>query len=119
MWSLVYKRVSEWASTIPTLVSHARYNLLSASEQPHIIWEYLAEECAEGRVIGPLLLDSYPNVHVSPFGIIPKQIMGKYRLIVDLSSPHDRWGVAGYNVAPYQLPKCMGHTHCGCAVDRA
>ena len=67
----------------------AKYNLLSASEQPHIIREYLAEECAEGRVIGPLRLDSYPNVHISPFGIIPKKATGKYRLIVDLSSPHD------------------------------
>lgn len=55
----------------------------------HTIHEYLAEECAGGRVIGPLQLDSYPNIHISPFGIIPKKATGKYRLIVDLPSPHD------------------------------
>ena len=35
--------------------------------------------------MSPLPLENYPNVHISPFGIIPKKTMGKYRLIVDLS----------------------------------
>ena len=51
----------------------AKHNLLSASVQPQIIRDYLAEECSAGRVLGPLALANYPDVHVSPFGVIPKK----------------------------------------------
>ena len=41
-----------------------------------------------GRVLGPLQVGSIPGVQVSPFGVIPKgHSPGKWRLIVDLSSP--------------------------------
>ena len=73
----------------PGTCQWARRNLLSAMEHPQIIRDYLAGECAAGRVLGPLSLESYPRVHVSPFGIIPKKAAGKWRLIVDLSSPTD------------------------------
>ena len=33
---------------------------------------------------------SFPQVHTSRFGIIPKSTPGKWRLIVDLSSPEGR-----------------------------
>ena len=49
-----------------------------------VICDYLAEECAAGRVIGLLQPD---DVQVSPFGVIPKKTPGKWRLIVDLSAP--------------------------------
>ena len=41
-----------------------------------------------GRVLGPLQVGSIPGVQVSPFGVILKgHTPGKWRLIVDPSSP--------------------------------
>ena len=40
-----------------------------------------------GRVLGPFDRDQFPMVQVSPFGVIPKSEPGKWRLILDLSSP--------------------------------
>lgn len=65
----------------------SKRNLLSSLQQPQVIRDYLAEECAAGRVIGPLQPDDFPLVQVSPFGVIPKKTPGKWRLIVDLSAP--------------------------------
>ena len=62
-------------------------NMLSANEQQDVVSEYLAEECAEGRVMGPLDQSQFPFVHVSRFGVIPKGSSGKWRLIVDMSAP--------------------------------
>ena len=62
-------------------------NMLSAREKPEVIREYLAKECSEGRVFGPLDQSQFPFVHTSPFGVIPKGSSGKWRLIVDMSAP--------------------------------
>ena len=56
----------------------ARVNLPSAADNQEVVTAYLKEECAQGRVIRV----------VSPFCVIPKGQTGKWRLIVDLSSPH-------------------------------
>ena len=43
---------------------------------------------SRGRVAGPFNSPPLPNLHVSSFGVIPKRgQVGKWRLIVDLSSP--------------------------------
>lgn len=65
-------------------------NLASASEHAQVVCNYLAAECAAGRVIGPLAVSDFSEVHVSSFGVIPKETPGKWRLIVDLSSPEER-----------------------------
>ena len=65
----------------------ARSNMQTASQRPEVIREYLAEECSEGRVLGPLDPSLYPFVHTSRFGVIPKGSSGKWRLIVDMSAP--------------------------------
>ena len=70
----------------------ARRNLLSTSEHPQVVRDYLASECAAGRVMGPLPVEEFPQVQLSPFGVIPKKSPGKWRLITDLSSPE------GYSV---------------------
>ena len=49
--------------------------------------EYLLAECYEGRVLGPLGPSGFPHVHTSRIGVIPKSTPGKWRLIVDMSSP--------------------------------
>ena len=38
--------------------------------------EYLANEVSLGRVAGPFSVSSYPNLHVSSFGVIPKRGQG-------------------------------------------
>ena len=68
-------------------ISSSVRNMPSTREHPRNITEYLAEECSLGRVIGPLDPNQFPQVHVSRFGLIPKGSTGKWRLIVDLSSP--------------------------------
>lgn len=62
-------------------------NLRSALEHPDVVCKYIAEECADGRLLGPFSPDSLPAVQVSRFGVIPKSTPGKWRLILDLSSP--------------------------------
>lgn len=64
-------------------------NMQSALENPSVIDSYLAKECALGRVAGPFTIGTLP-LHVNRFGVIPKPHQpGKWRLIVDMSSPPD------------------------------
>ena len=66
----------------------AKCNLLSAETNPDVVTAYLQEAVTVGRVFSPLQVGSIPGVQVSPFGVIPKShTPGKWRLIVDLSSP--------------------------------
>ncbi len=65
----------------------AQANMGSAREHPEVVREYLTEECGEGRLVGPLPLEAIPEVRISRFGVIPKGTTGRWRLIVDLSSP--------------------------------
>ena len=66
----------------------AKRNKPSAYEHPSVIDEYLATEVSSGRVAGPFASPPVPLLHVSSFGVIPKKGQrGKWRLIVDLSSP--------------------------------
>ena len=65
-----------------------KWNKPSADQHASVIDEYLANEVSRGRVAGPFNSPPLPNLHVSSFGVIPKQGQaGKWRLIVDLSSP--------------------------------
>eukprot|EP00731_Ephydatia_muelleri_P033273 Em0027g21a len=64
-------------------------NMPSAREHPQVVREYLATECAEGRILGPLVASWADTIYVSRFGVIPKGTTGKWRLILDLSSPSD------------------------------
>ena len=63
-------------------------NMKSAGEHGEVVEKYLGEECEAKRLLGPFERSSFPWVHViSPFGVIPKSDPGKWRLILDLSSP--------------------------------
>ena len=74
-----------WASQS---LKPAKRNKPSAYEHPSVIDEYLATEVSLGRVAGPFASPPVPLLHVSSFGVIPKKGQrGKWRLIVDLSSP--------------------------------
>ncbi len=65
-------------------------NMRSAIRQPEVVEEYLAVECGEGRIVGPLDPQEWKGVMTSSFGVIPKGNTGKWRLIVDLSAPEGR-----------------------------
>ena len=75
----------------PQLVTlkSAKHNLLSCAEHPQVVEDYIAKECKLGRLAGPFIKSTVPQIHISPFGVIPKKASGAWRLIVDLSSPHD------------------------------
>lgn len=63
-------------------------NLLSTTEHPDVVDNYIQNELAQGRLIYVPNPESLPWVHSSPFGVIPKKHKpGKWRLIVDLSAP--------------------------------
>ena len=69
-------------------LSPAQSNLLSVSLNPLAVSSYLSEEVARGRLKVVSTLHPLREVHTSPIGIIPKANQpGKFRLIVDLSSP--------------------------------
>ena len=64
-------------------------NMVSALEHPDVVSNYLGQELLLNRmvVVHPVQVP-YIHCHISPFGVIPKRAKpGKWRLIVDLSSP--------------------------------
>ena len=65
----------------------ATSNLLSAMLHPEVVAKYLEGEIEIARLVGPFQRGSLPQVHFSPFGVIPKKGQDSWRLIVDLSSP--------------------------------
>ena len=52
----------------------------SAMKHSDVIQDYLAKECLEGRIVDPLPLDSFPQVQISRFGVIPKSSPDKWCL---------------------------------------
>ena len=61
---------------------------MGAITHPDIVDDYLQNEITAGRVVGPFPAKSLPEVHISRFGVIPKNHHpDKWRLIVDLSYP--------------------------------
>ena len=74
---------------ITSKLTSSRNNMLSAKENPHVVDEYLLHEISMDRMWKMTEPPSVPfHCHVSPIGVIPKKNRpGKWRLIVDLSSP--------------------------------
>ena len=74
----------------PSLVSlkSASLNMRCSSEHPSVIDSYLQNEVSFGRVAGPFRVPPFPSLHISRFGVISKNNQpGRWRLILDLSSP--------------------------------
>jgi hypothetical protein len=60
----------------------------SAAEHPSVVQAYIDSEVGASRLAGPYPIHSISNLMVSRFGVIPKHHKpGKWRLVVDLSSP--------------------------------
>ena len=63
-------------------------NMLSATKNALVVEEYLTKEIRLRRGVGSLDSAQHPKVHISHFGIIPKNLQpGKCWLIFDLSHP--------------------------------
>ena len=78
--------------TLESLTSSKR-NMSSASEHWEVVESYIQKEVQAGRMvaIGTTREAEQMGVHCSPFGVIPKKgKAGRWRLIVDLSSPEGR-----------------------------
>ena len=81
-----------YSRAVSSVLASAKRNMRSAYENCSFVEEYIAEELVKGRLVGPIPCDGVSSasqsVHCSPFGVIPKRNRpGKWRLIVDLSSP--------------------------------
>ena len=68
-------------------IKSTKGNMQSALSHPKLVDDYLCTELEAGRIAGPIPNSSH--IQVSRFGVIPKSGQpGKWRLILDLSSPH-------------------------------
>ena len=59
----------------------------SSTENQQTTTDHLSSEREAGRIVGPLPSPTWPHIHVSPMGLVPKNHSDRWRLIVDLSSP--------------------------------
>ncbi|KAM4023529.1 uncharacterized protein ACNLHF_028199 [Anomaloglossus baeobatrachus] len=72
------------------VVPGATRNLLSAYQHSAVVAEKLGKEVALGRMAGPFQAPPFPDLVVSPLGVVPKKEPGKFRLIHHLSYPRGR-----------------------------
>ena len=80
------------------------HNMSSASLQPLVIDDYLHTELAKGRVAGPFSSPLLPYLHISRFWVIPTKYQpGKWRLILDLSSPDGHTVNDGIRKGPFTV----------------
>lgn len=69
----------------------ATSNMPSATKNPEPVQKYVDNEVTEQRILGPFTPEEATHIHVSRFGVIPKRHQpGKWRLILDLSSPEGK-----------------------------
>ena len=82
-------------------LSPAHLNMPSARQHKQIISDYLANELARKRMLGPLPPHSIQGAYPNRIGVIPKgQNTGKWRLITDISFPPGR----SVNIS---IPDCL------------
>ena len=65
------------------------HNLKSALENLSILKQKIQIEVQKGRAAGPFSLEElpFPNLQISPLGLVPKQTPGEFRVIHHLSHP--------------------------------
>lgn len=69
----------------------SKRNMPSAYEHADVIDRQLAKDCEQGFALGPFSPFAMPYIHISRIGVIPKRHQpGKWRIIVNLSSPRGK-----------------------------
>ena len=63
--------------------------MLSTLAHPQVVQDYLEHELEKGRITEITDMSGIMGLQISPFGVIPKKGDDQWRLILDLSSPHD------------------------------
>ena len=61
--------------------------LSSAKLRPEVVDKKLGKEIQAGRIEGPFLSSPYKDPVFSPLGIVPKKVLGEFRVIHHLSYP--------------------------------
>ena len=62
-------------------------NLKSAFDLPEVLKQEIALELQSGRISGPFFLPPFPNLQVSPLGMVAKKEPNTYRVIHHVSFP--------------------------------
>lgn len=73
----------------PPVSSLVCKNNLSARVKPNIVTKLMTEEAAKGFLIGPFTQPPFPIYRINPLGLAQGKYSNKYRLIVDMSAPHN------------------------------
>ena len=69
-----------------------------------MIDSYLQSEVSFGSAAGPFPAPPFPSLHISHFGVIPKNNQpGKWHLILDLSSPEGQSVNDGVSKPPFTV----------------
>lgn len=69
-------------------ISKFSNNLKSVVGLELVVFDKIVKEPQEGRVAGSFDTPPMLTLRISPLGVVPKKIMGEYRLIHHLSYPH-------------------------------
>ncbi|XP_053399481.1 uncharacterized protein LOC123556521 isoform X1 [Mercenaria mercenaria] len=64
-------------------------NLRSAISQPEIVSELLQKEITKGYLLGPFDFPPFETYRINPIGVVEGKYSKTFRLIVDLSAPHN------------------------------
>ena len=73
---------------VPPIASKSPKNLPSALQHPHVIKSKIDKELSSGRILGPFISPpAIYNYRVSPLGVVPKKVLGEFRMIHHLSYP--------------------------------
>ncbi|MES9994401.1 MAG: reverse transcriptase domain-containing protein [Candidatus Thiodiazotropha sp.] len=64
-------------------------NLLSAKQNPDKVSELIETELQKGYLLGPFSTPPFDVYRINPIGLVQGKYSKKYRLIVDLSAPHN------------------------------
>ena len=97
------------SETSSVTLQSASSNMQSALVHPSVIDAYLETEVSHGRVTAPFTSPLFPDLHISHFGVIPKSNqLGKWRLILDLSSSEGHSSKWRHSKAPLFTSVCHG-----------
>lgn len=61
----------------------------STNKHPEIVLNKIKKEQSYGRISEASTNPQYPNLVISPLGVVPKKVQGQFRLIHDLSYPEN------------------------------
>ena len=79
----------------PSALCSICHNHPSSRVNPSVITDHLQTELQQGRLFGPLPPSVDYHVQISPMGLVAKPHSSRWRLIMDLSSPHEQSGNDG------------------------